>query len=241
VTIVTPAELTVIAALGASALTGAASLGVVTLQERIRSRSADRDTLAAAVTAMLSRSMAVMWRAQAMGLQMRMRSGLSEGADVALRLRKPADALELNDWMAIDMAPLNEAWSVIWARGDQETVRLANALLDKCSVLLAAATATEPAGTATARLRRWAAGEKWTPELQAALDRAVKDVAHAREHLAQYARTLLKLRSVTLFGHEPKDPVPDAGNAQADGPDRIDPVDEPVAAPGGVLGKTAES
>lgn len=200
---VTPAELAVIAALGASALTGGASLGVVALQERLRGRRADRDVLLTAVIAMMSRSMSVMTRSQAMSQQMRLRSGLAEGADVALRLRKPADSLELHDWLAIDMAPLTEAWSIIWARGDQEMVRLANALLSKCGDLLAAATSRNPADTVATHLRRWARGEKWTPELQADLDRAVKDVAHARERLAQYARLHLGLPAVELFGHEP--------------------------------------
>lgn len=199
----TPAELTVIAALGASALTAGASLGVVALQEWLRGRRADHDELVAAVVAMLSRSMSVMMRSQAMGQQMRLRSGLGEGADVALRLRKPADALELHDWLAIDMAPLSDAWSVIWARGDQETIRLANALLRNFGDLLGVATSRSPADTAAARLRRWASGEKWTPEMQAELDRAVKDVANARESLAQYARRQLGLPAVELFGHEP--------------------------------------
>jgi hypothetical protein len=200
---VTPAELAVIAALGASALTGGASLCVVALQERLRGRRTDRDVLLTAVIAMLSRSMSVMTRSQAMSQQMKMRSGLAEGVDVALRLRRPTDSLELHDWLAIDMAPLNGAWSVIWAHGDQETIRLANALLDKCGDLLRAATCRNPADAMAARLRRWARGEKWTPELQADLDRAVKDVAHAREHLAQYARRHLGLPAVELFGHEP--------------------------------------
>src|SRR5260370_36347700 len=118
------AVLAVIAALGASALTAAASLGVVALQERLRRKAADRRFLADAVTEMLSRSMAVMMRGKAISLQMRFRSGLGEGADVALRIRKPADVLEYHDWLAGDFAPLNQAWSVIWARGDQETIRL---------------------------------------------------------------------------------------------------------------------
>lgn len=66
---------------------------------------------------MLSRSMAVMTAAQALGLTMKTRSGLGEGVDVAMRLRKPADPMELHDWLAKDMAPLTEAWSVI--RPDQ--------------------------------------------------------------------------------------------------------------------------
>jgi hypothetical protein len=89
----TSAELAVIAALGASALTGAVSLGVVGLQEHLRSRRSDRDVLAAAVTAMLARSMEVSLRAQAMGDEAKIRSGILEGVDIViLRLRKPFSA-----------------------------------------------------------------------------------------------------------------------------------------------------
>jgi hypothetical protein len=198
----TPAELAVTAALGASILTAAASLGVIWLQNWLRGRAEDRDALLSAGTSMLSRSMAIMTRAQALGLQMRLRSGLTEGIDVTTRLRRPADALETHDWMAADMAPLNEAWSVIWARGDQETVRLANALIASCGEVIAAATATKPADNAPARLRRLAAGEKWTPELQERFDRAVREVAHSRERLAQYLRRSAGLPDAALFGHE---------------------------------------
>jgi hypothetical protein len=215
---VTPAELAVVAALGASALTAVASLGVVALQERMRGKRDDRDTLTGAITAMLSLSMAVMMRWQAAGQQMRLRSGAGEGIDVVLRVRKPADAQELHDWLASDLTPLNEAWSVIWARGDQETVRLANALLDKCSDLFTAATATETVSTLGGRVRRWVTGERWTPELQAALDAAVKDAAHARERLAQHARGQLGLAAVTLFGHEAPDSARPAAGPDADVP-----------------------
>jgi hypothetical protein len=195
----TPAELAVTAALGASGLTAAASLGVVWLREWLAGRAAERDVLLAAVTQMLSRSMAVLMRAQAMGLQMRLRSGIAEGVDVTLRVRKPADALEFHDWMAADLAPLNEAWSVIWARGGQETIRLANQLLSACNETMGAATATAPADTAGARLRRLAVGERWTPELQADLNRAVKAAAHARKDLAQHMRRKLGMPAAELF------------------------------------------
>jgi hypothetical protein len=223
----TSAELAVVAALGGSGLTAIASLGVVWFRERLNERSSGRDALLAAVTAMLSRSMSVMSRAQAMGLQMRLRSGLAEGIDVATRLRKPADALELHDWMATDMAPLNEAWSVVWARGDEEAVRLANALLASCGELIAAATSTKPADGA-AWLRRFIAGEKWTPAMQETLDRAVRDVAHAREHLAQHMRAKLGIPIVTLFGHEP---LPDDDAAARSGDGHLSP-DAPVVPEG---------
>lgn len=60
------AELVAAAALGASAITAAASLGITWYREHLRGKAAHRDTLAAAVTEMLSRSMAVMTRAQAL-------------------------------------------------------------------------------------------------------------------------------------------------------------------------------
>jgi hypothetical protein len=73
------AELTVVTALGASALTGLTSLGVVTFQEWRRGRVSDRDALVAAVTVMLYRSLEISLRAQAMGLTMKICSGLGEG------------------------------------------------------------------------------------------------------------------------------------------------------------------
>jgi hypothetical protein len=160
---------------------------------------------------MLSRSMSVMMRARALGQQMYLRSGLAEGLDVALRVRKPFDAQELHDWMAVDMAPLNEAWSAVWTLGDQEAIRLANALLAKCGDLISASTATDAPGTATGRLRRLVAGEKPTAELQVEVDRAVKEVAHAREQLARHVRRRLGLPAVQLFGHE----TPDASQSVA--------------------------
>jgi hypothetical protein len=59
------AALAVVAALGASALTGVTP--VVGLRERLRRNAADRQELNGAVTQMLSRSMDVSLRAQAMG------------------------------------------------------------------------------------------------------------------------------------------------------------------------------
>jgi len=95
-----PAELAVVAALGASFLTVLGFLGVVTLQERLRDKATDRDALGAGGHRDVSRSTAVATRAQAMGETMKLRSGLGEGVDVATHLRKPADPLEIHDWMA---------------------------------------------------------------------------------------------------------------------------------------------
>lgn len=198
----TSAELAVTAALGASFLTGLASLGVVAFQQWLAGRSSDADALISAVNEMLSRSMAIAMRAQAMADQMRIRSGLGEGVDVTMRVRKPADLLELHDWMAQDLAPMNAAWSVVWARGDQEMVRRANALLAKCSDLIGAGTTTQAATSYRERIRRYVIGERWTDKERGESQQALKDVAHARKDLAEYARQKLGKRHAELFTHD---------------------------------------
>jgi hypothetical protein len=85
--------------------------------------------------------------------------------------RKPLDALELHDWTAI------------WARGDQELVRRANALLSACSDLIGVSTARMPADTARARIRRHVTGEQWTQEMLDSIQDARKVMAHAREQV----------------------------------------------------------
>ena len=79
-----------------------------------------------------------------MGESMRLRSGLSEGLDVTLRLRKLADAMEFHDWMAQDVAPMHAALDEIWTRWDQDGVRLANDVAGKCMDLLGISTASQP-------------------------------------------------------------------------------------------------
>ncbi len=195
----TPAELTVIAALGASALTGLASLGVVAFQEWRPGKASDQDALHAAVIELLSRSLAIAMRGQAMGYTMKIRSGLKEGFDIAMRQRKLVDPLELHDWMAQDWVPLNAALSEIWARWDQEGIRLANDVAGKAADLLGACTTTTPARSGWEHARIWAAGERWTPEMAADAQRAVQDLAHSRKRLADYARDKLCMARVDLF------------------------------------------
>ncbi len=195
----TPAEVAITAAFGASALTVAGSLGVVWVQEWRRGKARDRAALQSAVRELLTQSMAVALRVQAMGETMKVRSGLGEGLDVALRLRKPADPMALHDWIAQDIVPLNAALDEIWTRWDQGGVRLANDVVGKCMDLMGASTATQPASTSRERVRKWAVGERWTPEMRDAHQTAMKELAHARKRLADYARTHLALPAVDLF------------------------------------------
>jgi len=195
----TSAEVATIAALGSSALTGLASLGVVAYREWRRGKAHDRDDLRTAIGELLSRSMAVSYRAITMGQTMKTRSGLKEGLDIVFHHRKPVDPMELHDWMAQDLVPLHAALDQIWTRWDQEGIRLANDVVGKCVEVLGVSTATTPVGTGLDRARIWAAGERWTPEMIAANEEAVKQLAHARKRLADYARATLGLPAADLF------------------------------------------
>lgn len=194
----TPDEVALVAAFGSSALTGAVSLGVVWVREWQRQKASNRAALRAAVTELLSRSLAIAMRARTMGETMKLRSGLKEGLDVALRHRKPTDPLELHDWIARDMVPLNTALSELWTRADQEGVRLANEVVNKCSDLLGVSTARQKAD-GWERMRRWAMGERWTPGMVAENDRAMRELAHARKRFADHARAQLGHEAVELF------------------------------------------
>lgn len=143
-----------------------------------------------------------------MGDTMKVRSGLKEGLDVTLRQRKPSDLLELHDWLAQDLAPLATAWSEIWTRDDQEGIRLANDVMDKCADLLGASTARQQAD-GWKRVKVWAAGEQWTPEMTKAYDDAMRGLARARKNYADHVRARFGLDAVELFtstgaGEEPK-------------------------------------
>jgi hypothetical protein len=203
----TPAELAITSALGASFLTGFASFGVMWIQQRLQSKGSDRAALAASAQELLARSMTVATRSRAMGDTMRFRSGLREGWDVALRQRKPVDSLELHDWMAKDLAPLNAALTEIWTRDNQEGVRLANDVVNKCAALLGASTVRQPA-EGLERLRRWAAGEQWTPEMTKAYDDAMRDLVRARKRYADHVRARFGLKAVELFTSAEADDAP---------------------------------
>jgi hypothetical protein len=188
----------VAAALGAALLTSLGSLGVVGYQERRRGKASDMDALHAAVLELLTRSTAVSLRAEALRDTIRSRSGLSEGLDVTLHYRKPFDAMELHDWQAQDLVPLNAALNEVWTRWDEEGIRLADDLVAKCAGLLRASTARAPAGTTRQWLRRVILGDRLPPEMFAAQERALDDMLAARRNLAEYARAKLKLDTVSL-------------------------------------------
>jgi hypothetical protein len=218
----TPVELTLAASLGSSALTGAVSFGVLWLQGRRRQKAADRAALHRAYAGLLSRSLAVAMRARAMGETMRSRSGITEGVDVTLRQRKPVDLFELHDWVASDLAPLNEALTELWTRADQEGIRLANDVVSKCSDLLGVSTAVQKPANSWERLRTWTVGVRWTPEMIAENDRVMKALALTRKRLAEHVRVQFGRHAAELFTL-----------AEAEPPEKRQALEAPAATPNG--------
>lgn len=219
----TSAELAIAAALGASLLTGLASLGVTWIREWLQGRASERAALHAAVQELLSRSMAVAARARAVGETMRIRSGLKEGFDVAMRHRKLLDVFELHDWLAQDITPMTAALSEIWTRDDQEGIRLANDVVSKCMDLLGTNTTRQQTDNGWERMRRWAAGERWTPEMIEETNRAMRELALARKRYAEHARARFGLDVVELFASVEADdkPVPAPKSPDSSGPASI--------------------
>jgi hypothetical protein len=197
--VVQSAGWTAVAALGAAALTGLASLGVVGFQEWRRNKASNRLARETAIVTLLARSLDVAQRARVLGDTMKLRSGLAEGFSVTGRLRKPIDPLALFDWLAEDSRPLHEAHVAVWATADQETVRLANEVVFHCASLLSASIARQPIATAGEQTRRLVIGERWSPEMLADYESALEKLATARKQLAEHTRKALGKDAVDLF------------------------------------------
>jgi hypothetical protein len=126
---------------------------------------------------------------------MQVRSGLKEGIDVATRLRRPVDPMELHDWLAQDFVPMNQAWSTIQMIGSAEGLRVATNLLDACADLVRIATES---GEAHDKLTSAFKGLDWTAEQQNALQETTKRVVKEREALISVARKELGAEIVVL-------------------------------------------
>ncbi len=104
-----PVMATLAAGLGGSLLTGGAAFGLVAVQSRGARRAQVQSARGAAYSRLLSSSGLIVHSANAMHVTMRTRSGVFEGVDVLLRLKKPMDALDLDDFLRRDTAPLYDA------------------------------------------------------------------------------------------------------------------------------------
>ncbi len=129
----------VVAALGASLLTGLFTWGVGWWIERRRDRAADRREQTLAYHQLISRSLTFCGRAEALrGL---IDSALNESDAVRASLGRPFGQLDVHDWLEKDYLPINDAYSKVQMIGSPEAVDEAAQLLDACADLLGLVTA----------------------------------------------------------------------------------------------------
>jgi hypothetical protein len=186
----------VIAALGASALTGLIAFGLDALRAHRDNTERLTERRARAYSQMLSHAAAFALAVGAMHLTAQLRSGFTEGLDVTLHHRKPVDPLELHDWLMRELGPMLEALSEIWVVGTQESVEAGNDLMKKCNDVLGLGTNR---GKVPSRFVRIFVGEKWSTEQRKVFDEAAKVMADARKRLAEVARRELGVGFAALF------------------------------------------
>lgn len=167
----------VAAALGASLLTGGFGFGTILWQQRKRDQGDAAAQKSEAYHQLISHSLSFTIRAQALRNTMRSRSGLNERIDLALRLRRPIDPMELHDWFAQGHEPMNQAWSRIEVIGSPDAVDAATQLLDACADYVRMATEL---GTARGRVATYLKGLQWTREQEDALEATARRVVEHR-------------------------------------------------------------
>jgi hypothetical protein len=204
----------VIAALGASLLTGFFGFGAVWWQQHRLSKAAEIQEKSLAYHLLISRSLSFVVRATTLRNVMKTRSGLKEGVDVTFRFRKPSDPMELHDWLSKDFEPINEAWSKIQMIGAEESIDSATQLLDACGDLIGIATTP---GTGRGKVATTVKGIAWTSEQEEALQAAIKRVTRCRESFVKVARRELGKSAVALPLEKASNETESDGSLAADG------------------------
>ena len=188
----------IIAALGASLLTGLSSLGVIQWQQRRQERNSDHADRFAAYTDLLARSSNFVNRAQAMRQAIVHRTGLTEGVEVTLRNRKPIDTMQLYDWMHEDFDALVNGWTKVWCLGSQQAIDAADALVEACRDVQATVSYEAKEQPYGRRLKSIVVGVRWTEDEEAEFQAALRRSAEQRAVFVQLLRRELGLPPVKL-------------------------------------------
>lgn len=107
--------------------------------------------------------------------------------------------MALHDWLAQDLAPLNTPSRRFGRDGIRKESGSPMTSSANAQTSWARAWPRPPAASAWDRVRIWAAGQRWTSDMRAENERAVKEVVHARKRLAEYARRTLGMPAVDVF------------------------------------------
>lgn len=205
----------VIAALGASLLTGLFGFGLEWWRLRSAKKEAFVERRSRAYSTLLARSVSITYLAQNLHNAIEIRSGVREGINVTLRYQKAIDLLDLAKWMETEFQPAFEAWSEVWVVGSQEAIAEANDLITKCGAVLETATQR---GQGRPDWLRGIAGEKWTKEQLEQLQEEVKGIAEARRQLAKIVRKETGLDVADVFASNESEPARSSQSSVAESP-----------------------
>jgi hypothetical protein len=111
--------------LGASIFSTGGTFWLDAKRAKRQAKIAKADELKGACIRIISGALRVSQKSAALRLNMVVRSGLKEGLDVTFGLRKPADPLEISDYLFSELSPVLDAQSVVWLSGDEELIRSA--------------------------------------------------------------------------------------------------------------------
>lgn len=181
----------VVAALG----TGLLGFGGIWYQQHRRDKAEALARKVAAYHQLSTHSLGFMMRVTTLRQTVQVRSGLSEGINVVMRIRPPLDTLELHDWIAQDFVPVGQAWSMIQMSGSLEAVRAATTVFDACGELMQVATQL---GEANGKLASAFKGVAWTDEQQTALKKATERFGRARLDFISLVRKELEAEAVSF-------------------------------------------
>lgn len=189
----------VAAALGSSSLTIVGTFWLERWRSQHALREAQHDRLRAACVQMGSHALAYALRANMLYVTIIDRSGIGEGLDIALYHRKPLDAMDLWEWLSVDLIPMLEAQILIEVTANEDVVRAASDLILASTEVLEKATSISPrAGlqgpSKQFRVGGWLRGLvslRRNPDVEKEIEQAVRQLARqlrrftrvTREHL----------------------------------------------------------
>jgi hypothetical protein len=196
-TSVTQAELTLAAALGSASLTAIASLGVVWFQEWRRGRASSQADLVRAIETVLSKSMAIIQRAQLWSTLAKTYSGPGDRFEVLLHAREPINFQALFEPMIVDQEEMSRAAARIWLESDQAIVALANHVVLTAQEVTSVVMPTPPVGRLARKFGLHV--KRWDDADVEKVDQAMKKLGKARKALADGARAVIGQPGIDLF------------------------------------------
>ena len=184
----------VIAALGASGLTGLFGWGVSAWNLRRMGRSAKTDACRRSYLALLESSSRLIAMGQNTNVTLKHRTGVGEALGVFVGLRKPIDLQTVQDRFGQELTSIIDSLTLVWTVGSQDGIDAGDKLAVAASDYLAASGAMTPWQLKWISLTGWNPTRAQTKEL----DRKLRELMESRAAFVQVVRREFREVPVTL-------------------------------------------